>query len=260
MSDLGQFDRRGTIGDRLRQAREARGMSLDDVATRTRVPLRHLKAIEAGNWDALPAITYSVGFAKAYAGAVGLDSSEIGMEVRELLGHSTPTGNAPYEPADPARVPPRGLAIAAGLLALLLAVGYVIWSSSRSDEPDMLEVATAEQPAPVTAPLPAPVQQPLAAPPAPTGPVVLTATSEVWLRVYDAADNTTFHQGALAAGDRIEVPATARQPQIRTARAEALTVEVGATRLPQLAPPGAVSGLSLRPQDLLAQPAPQPAG
>lgn len=269
MSDLGHYDRRGSIGDRLRAAREARGLSLDDVATRTRVPVRHLNAIEAGDWDALPAITYTIGFVKSYAGAVGLNGTEIGAELRQQLGNPAPTGTAPYEPADPARVPPRSLAIAAGLLALLLAVGYLVWRSTSVDEPDMLEIATAEQPTPAPTPAPAPVQQqPLAGPPAPpaptaTGPVVLTANSEVWLRVYDAANNTTFYQGALKAGDKVEVPATAQQPQIRTARAEALSVQIGATQLPALAPPGAVSGFSLRPQDLLAanQPAqPAPAG
>jgi cytoskeletal protein RodZ len=251
MSELGRFDRAGDIAARLRAAREARGLSLDDVANRTRVPIRHLHAIDAGEWDALPAITYSVGFVKSYANAVGLNGTEMGQELRQQLGSPMPTGNAPYEPADPARVPPRSLAIAAGLLALLLAVGYLIWRSTSVDEPDMLEVATAEQPAPAPAPVAAPPPQPLA-PAVPTGPVVLTARSDVWLRVFDAATNTTFHQGALKAGERVEVPATAQQPQIRTARAEALTVQIGATQLPQLAPPGAVSGLSLRPQDLLS--------
>jgi transcriptional regulator with XRE-family HTH domain len=249
MSDLGHFDRRGAIGDRLRTAREARGLTLDEVAIKTRVPIRHLHAIEAGDWDALPAITYSVGFVKSYANAVGLNGSEIGQELRQHLGTASPVGNAPYEPADPARVPPRSLAIAAGLLALLLAVGYLIWRSTSVDEPDMLEVATAEEPAP--APVAAPAPQPVA-PAVPSGPVILTAVSDVWLRVHDAATNTTFHQGALKAGERVEVPPTAQQPQIRTARAEALAVQIGATQLPRLAPPGAVSGLSLRPQDLLA--------
>ncbi len=68
-----------TIGERLRAAREARDMSLDEVATRTRIPLRHLQHIEAGEWDSLPAITYSVGFARSYANAVGLNGAEIGV-------------------------------------------------------------------------------------------------------------------------------------------------------------------------------------
>ena len=43
------------------------------MAARTRVPLRHLEAIEQGAYEALPSQTYAVGFARAYARAVGLD-------------------------------------------------------------------------------------------------------------------------------------------------------------------------------------------
>jgi cytoskeletal protein RodZ len=259
MSDVRDNLRSGSqISARLKEAREAMGLSLDDVATRTRVPIRHLHHIDNGDWDALPAITYSVGFVRSYANAVGLNGTEMGQETRELLGgaqaHSTST---PYEPADPSRVPPRSLALIAGVLALLLAAGYFIWRTSAVEEPDMLEQATAEQPVAAPTPLttaPA-VQQPLGGPAAPaaaaTGPVVITAVSDVWVRVYNAGGGPSLLQRQMKAGETFEVPATAQRPLIRTARAEALKVRVGNTELPQLAPPGAVSGLSLAPQDLL---------
>jgi transcriptional regulator with XRE-family HTH domain len=275
MSDVRDNLQSGSnISARLKEAREARGLSLDEVATKTRVPIRHLHHIDNGDWDSLPAITYSVGFVRSYANAVGLNGMQLGQETRELLGGAqTHSASTPYEPADPSRVPPRSLALVAGLLALLLAAGYFIWRTSAVDEPDMLEQATAEQPvapAPLT-PAPAPAaQQPLGGPTAPaaaaTGPVVLTALSDVWVRVYNAGGGPSLLQRQMKAGETFEVPATAERPLIRTARAEALKVRVGNTELPQLAPPGAVSGLSLAPQDLLgggqsappaAAPAPQ---
>lgn len=257
MSDVDSLPSANPIGARLKAAREERGLTLDDIATKTRVPIRHLNAIEKGDWDSLPAITYSVGFVRSYANVVGLNGAELGQELREQLGGKDAyPGGAPYEPADPSRVPPRSLAIAAGLLALLLAVGYLIWRSNSADEPDMLEQATAEQPAPIAtatpvAPQPG-AQQPLAGPPAAaTGPVVLTATSDVWVRVYDGQGGPTLLQRQMRAGETFEVPATAQRPMIRTARAEALRVRVGNVELPQLAPPGAVSNMSLLPQDLV---------
>ncbi len=116
----------GTVGERLRAAREAQGASLEDVAARTRIPTRHLQSLEAGDWSRLPAATYSVGFAKSYASAVGLDRTEIGEALRaEMSGHSTkaPTAEV-FEPADPARVMPRWLVIAAivAVIAAVLAV------------------------------------------------------------------------------------------------------------------------------------------
>ena len=96
------------VGERLRQARLSRRLSLDDVAARTRVPTRHLDAIERGDWDDLPAPTYSIGFAKAYADVVGLDRQEVGDELRaELGGGRAPAVTETFQPADPARVPSR---------------------------------------------------------------------------------------------------------------------------------------------------------
>lgn len=262
MSDVrDNLESGSSISARLKAAREARGLSLDEVATKTRVPIRHLHHIDNGDWESLPAITYSVGFVRSYANAVGLDGTRMGQETRELLGGAqTHSGVAPYEPADPSRVPPRSLAIVAGILALLLAAGYFIWRTSSSEEPDMLEQATAEQPVATQTPVaaaPAPPQQPLGGPSAPaagaaaTGPVVLTAVSDVWVRVYNADGGPSLLQRQMKAGETFEVPATAERPLIRTARAEALRVRVGNSDLPRLAPPGAVSGLSLRAQDLL---------
>src|SRR5439155_12383970 len=117
------------IGARLKTAREAQGLSLDDVAAKTRVPIRHLVHIEKGEWDQLPAPTYSIGFARAYATAVGLEASEIGSDLRAQLTNAQAPTPAHYEPADPARVPPRWLALVAGIIAILLVAGYFVWRS-----------------------------------------------------------------------------------------------------------------------------------
>ena len=66
-----------TVGERLRAAREAQGLSLEEVASRTRIPTRHLDSLEQSEWSRLPAPTYSIGFAKAYASVVGLDRTQI---------------------------------------------------------------------------------------------------------------------------------------------------------------------------------------
>ena len=126
-----------SVGERLRLAREAKGLSLDDVARQTRIPVRHLEHIEREEWDALPAITYSVGFARSYANVVELDGAKVGAEVRQQLGGARPGSPAAapfYEPADPARVPPRSIAIAAAVIAVLLVIGYLVWRSSAVDD------------------------------------------------------------------------------------------------------------------------------
>src|SRR4051795_309018 len=92
-----------TVGERLRVAREEKGLSLEDIAAQTRIPQRHLESIETAEWDKLPAPTYTTGFAKSYATAVGLDRVEIGEQLREEMGGQRFATSTPevFEPADP---------------------------------------------------------------------------------------------------------------------------------------------------------------
>jgi cytoskeleton protein RodZ len=251
------------IGTRLRTAREAQGLSLDDVAAKTRVPIRHLVHIEKGEWDQLPAPTYSIGFARAYATAVGLEASEIGSELRAQLSYAQAPTPAYYEPADPARVPPRWLALVAGIIAILLVVGYFVWRSnalSGGGEDQVTQTETGTTPA--AAPAQGANAQPRPATPpaaAATGPVVLTATDDVWLRVYDA-DHHKLLEKTMKAGERYEVPANANRPQLLTGRPNALQVTVGSKQIPPLGPPEkTVADVSLLPADLLARGSAQPA-
>jgi cytoskeleton protein RodZ len=254
MSDQPDVFESDTIGKRLKDAREAKGMTLDDVANKTRVPIRHLEHIEKGEWDQLPAPTYSVGFARSYANAIGLNGTEIGAELRDLLGtdRTRPVAAPYYEPADPARVPPMSLAIVAGLIAILLAVGYLVWRSGSVDDTDLDTAEIAGVDAPIVE---APAASGPAAPPAAaaTGPVVLTATDEVWLRVYEA-DGARLFESMMQAGDRYVVPATARAPQIVTGRPNALRITVGNTVIPPLGEPErTISDVSLAPADLVGR-------
>jgi cytoskeleton protein RodZ len=241
----------GSIGDRLRAAREAKGLSLDDIATRTRIPIRHLKNIEEENWDALPAVTYSIGFARSYANAVDLDGAEIGRELRDRIG-GTRASTAPaeyYEPADPARVPPRWLAISALVLAALLIGAYLLWRSGLDTreteiavaEPPAAEGPAAAQPQPEAA-QPQPQPQPIAA----GQPVAIVATGDVWLQVSDGTGPSLF-QGSLSAGERFDVPPTAQDPRLRTGRPQNLRVVVGGRDLGPVDPvERTVSRVSLR--------------
>ena len=127
------------VGERLRVAREAKGLSLEDVAAQTRIPQRHLESLEASEWEKLPAPTYTVGFAKNYAGAVDLDRAEIGEALREEMGGQRfTTAAAPevFQPADPARTMPKWLVLGA-ILGVILIVALMSWLNHRSlEQPD----------------------------------------------------------------------------------------------------------------------------
>jgi cytoskeletal protein RodZ len=238
------------VGQRLREAREAKGFSIEDIAASTRIPTRHLTSLENSEWDKLPAATYSIGFAKNYAGAVGLDRGEIGEALRSEMGGTRPVTIYPevYEAADPARTMPKGLVFGALALLAIVVIGLT-WMSNRSLEGDEA-VATENIAAPaadVAAPAPAPA-------PVTAGPVVLTATEAVWIAVKDGG--AILKQGELAAGESYQVPANAVAPVLTTGKPEALRITVGTAAAPAVGPAGqTVSDVSLRGADLLRTPA-----
>ena len=61
------------LGDLLRRAREGRGLTLEQVSSETKIPYRHLKAIEHNNMAAVPGEFYRRAEIRTYAQAVGLD-------------------------------------------------------------------------------------------------------------------------------------------------------------------------------------------
>lgn len=222
------------VGDRLRAARMTAGLDLSDIATRTRVPLRHLTAIEQGDYSSFPSATYCIGFVKAYARAVGEDEAAATRDIRIELGEVRPDPRQFYdaEDADPARLPTRKLAWTAFGILLILIAGY--WAFRNYMVADPRDVLLA--PEQITAePGPAPART-APTPPSPAGTVVLTAKETVWLRIYDAADKVLL-QKEMAAGEIFTVPADANTPQIRTGRPELLTVTIDGREVAPLGPP-----------------------
>ena len=73
------------IGARLNQARMTANLALQDIADRTKISLRFLKAIENDDFSALPGRAYIFGFTKAFARAVGLDEESVIAALREKM-------------------------------------------------------------------------------------------------------------------------------------------------------------------------------
>ncbi|OYW45650.1 MAG: hypothetical protein B7Z08_11820 [Sphingomonadales bacterium 32-68-7] len=223
-------------GDLLRQARTAQGLSLAQVAAETRIPLRHLDMIEAGNFAALPARTYAVGFARTYAKQVGLDPAAIVAKVREELSEQTADMRvrpATFEPGDPARVPSSALGwLSLAAIVLVLAGMFVAYRTYF--------IPAAELPSLVAESAPPPSARASAVPPgaasaaAASGPVVFTALEPgVWVKFYDAAGNQLM-QKQMALGERYTVPADAEGPLLWTGRPDALAITVAGQAVPKL--------------------------
>lgn len=223
-------------GTRLRRAREAAGLSLADLAARTRIAERHLVSIENGQFAEMASRAYAIGFSRSYARAVGLDEFEIAECVRNELAGQEPSSDrylpAPFEPGDPARVPGPRIAWVAALGALaVIVIGYILWRSFYAPAMPLPDVAV-EASAPAAASVAA---QPSAVPPTAQGAVVFTALEPgVWVKFYDAAGNQLM-QKQMALGETYTVPAGAANPMIRTARPDALQIAIGGQVVAKLA-------------------------
>jgi cytoskeletal protein RodZ len=71
-----------TVGAILQTRREELKLTLEDVSSKTKVGIKFLAAIENEEFDLLPALSYSIGFVRLYATAVGLDAGAIAAQFK----------------------------------------------------------------------------------------------------------------------------------------------------------------------------------
>lgn len=74
------------IGERLREARRAEGLDLEQVRARTKISPRFLQAMEDEHWDVLPGAAYARAFLHTYAEVLGLDADAIVAEYQREPG------------------------------------------------------------------------------------------------------------------------------------------------------------------------------
>ncbi len=266
-----------TIGAMLADARAASGRELSDLARETRVPLRHLMAIEADDHDALPALPYALGFVKTYARTVGLNPESVAAQFRAETRLTPHVPSPPsLEPMDEARLPSRGMALA-GVAVLVAVIGglglYGAGVFDPAPQPAAVAVASPPvaapagtapaaapagapaaggQPGPIVSPGPLPAAAATAVPA--TGPVVLFAREDVWVKIYDRSTGRKAFQGLMVTGSNYPVPTDRGTLTLRAGRAGVIDVKVGGVALPPLGGPvDTIDGVVLTPGALAAR-------
>jgi cytoskeleton protein RodZ len=114
------------LGEQLRDARIALGLSIEDMAASLRIRRVYLAALEEGRVRELPAPAYVLGFVRTYARALGLDDDDMVRRFREAAS------SAPQRRTDlifPEPVPERGIPAGVVVMAgVVLVVGaYMAW-------------------------------------------------------------------------------------------------------------------------------------
>jgi cytoskeleton protein RodZ len=91
----------GEFGDKFRKAREAKGISLDDVSNVTKIGSRMLKAIEDEHFDQLPGGVFNKGFIRAYAKHLGLNAEEAVTDYLSCLRQAQVDAHEVWDPTPP---------------------------------------------------------------------------------------------------------------------------------------------------------------
>jgi cytoskeleton protein RodZ len=233
-----------SFGDRLREAREQRKVSLHAIAEKTNISVRFLDALEKGHIEKLPGGIFIRGFVRSYASHVGLDPDET---VKEFL--AAHPGARADEDRDDDRVRDGfgpvviWLALAAVIAAIL--AGLYLWSTTRGGSAPPAGSAGPAPAAQVLAPASQPVSVPgaqparqdaaeqgaavlmtaglpstaagaapdaaVALPVRPSGaPMLLTISpaGRCWIQV--TADGRVRLSREVAAGEQVEIEATQR--------------------------------------------------
>jgi cytoskeletal protein RodZ len=137
-----------SVGGRLRSERETRGMSLEEVARATRIPVASLERLEADRYDDLPGEVFVRGFLRSYAKAIGIDGDAV-------LAHYGSARRVPFvapvpvTPAVPRREARRvGVAVAFVLLLVLctMALSFVLKPRGRDLPTEVSSRATSHAP------------------------------------------------------------------------------------------------------------------
>jgi cytoskeleton protein RodZ len=261
------------VGEELREARIALGVSIEDAATQLRINKRYLQALEEGRIKDLPGAAYAVGFVRSYATALGLDADDAVRRFRDMSGTAvTKSGDLVFPEPVPQRGIPTGVLAALGL-ALAMG-GYIAWYqwSGRGERvvdavpplPPRLERAvetpdTQETPAAPVVVAPAPAPAPVAAPPPPVidpdkPRVVVRAKGESWVQIRDNPGNRVLTDRVLRAGETIEIP---NRPGIvlTTGKAESLDILVDGQGVDPFGGPGVRRNIVLEPDRLRPPPA-----
>ena len=87
----------GTFGERLRREREMRGVSLEEIATATKIGTRSLKALEDEEFSKLPGGIFNKGFVRAYARFLGIDEDHAVVEYVAASGAQEQSSDAVVE-------------------------------------------------------------------------------------------------------------------------------------------------------------------
>ena len=159
-----------SFGEKLKQEREKRKITLEQISTSTKIGTRMLQALEEDKFNQLPGGIFNKGFVRAYSRFLGLDEDQTVAEYLQASGDAAPPSTEIAARENGAReneenvsrleaisdARPRQLpwGLFAALL-LLVALALSLWSHRQRER-----ARQSQHPTPTTAVMPLPAAQP----------------------------------------------------------------------------------------------------
>lgn len=140
-----------SFGEKLKQERLKRSITLEQISISTKIGTRMLQALEEDKFNQLPGGIFNKGFVRSYARFVGLDEEQAVTDYLEASGEGAPKApqnnepilNPPPKPPEPSASRPLPWGLFAGLL-LVVALSLAVWTRRQHRE------LSAPTPAPAT--------------------------------------------------------------------------------------------------------------
>lgn len=137
------------VGQRLKEARLEKKLSLDDVAKDTKIRASFLSAIESGDYHKLPSPSYAQGFVRNYASFLGLSEREMVILFRREFDQEKEMKVLPKGFVEERQLPVAHFKVSqavAGIIVLVLLVGgFLLYQYRHAFIDPTLEISTPEE-------------------------------------------------------------------------------------------------------------------
>jgi cytoskeleton protein RodZ len=163
----------GTSGEILRAARMQRNMSLEDISSVIHIRVAQLRAIEDGNLEGLPGMTYALGFVKSYASYLQLNAADIVQKFKAEHGTAPPPQQLHYP--EPLHDGPQPNFLILGVAGFCVVIVLIFWTIFSGGEDKAAKQAEQIPQAPAVGTMTGITEKPAA--PAPEAPSSLAGTS-----------------------------------------------------------------------------------
>lgn len=126
------------VGALLRAAREQKNRSIDKLAGQLNIKVEYLHAMENGDFDQLPGTTYTTGFLRTYAEALGLNGADVIGLYKEHNPEPDPVQTMHFvSPLQQSGIP-KGAVVFVGLMLAIFGYGVWYFAGTGEDTPERI--------------------------------------------------------------------------------------------------------------------------